>query len=434
MRPWPSASLLALPLLAALVAGCLQSGGPADRPSAPAAADPWPAIQAEMQGVPCEATVGGDTSPNLKLLANVSYGEEAGQHGEVDIAGHLLLHARFQTGGFDLVDIADPLHPVPLGAFQLDDEASGALDVKFSPDNQTALYGTRAGIVLVDVRDPRLPHLVGQWNRTGGTLPPLPVDQWNAHMLFTARIADRDWVFVAPNTGTGVWVLEMTGTPDARGLRYVTQTMAVEGGPLGPHDMYVQKDEKDGHWYLYSADGFEGWTVFNVDDPAHPERVGGMANPAEGAYTHTVQAAWVNGRRLVATIAEIGANALKVYDATDLDSPVLLGAWQADPGRGSAAAEHNFNIVGGRLFMSHYSRGMYILDLNQLGGTPLAGTLQMAPEAHWGDNGELGTGTTDVWDTVLQDGLLYLGDMNGGLYVLGYGCHAAPDPALTSTG
>jgi hypothetical protein len=198
--------------------------------------------------------------------------------------------------------------------------------------------------------------------------------------------------------------------------------------------MFVTQDSQDGHWYLYSADGFHGWSVFNVDDPSDPQLQGGIANPAEGAYTHSIQAEWVNGRRLVATIGEIGANALKVYDATVLTAPVLLGVWQADPGQGSAAAEHNFNMVGGRLFLSYYGYGMYVIDLNVLSGLPVVGTAELQPIAHWGNNGEGGAGSADIWDTVLKDGVIYLGDIQGGLYIVGFGCHALPDPTLTSTG
>ncbi len=427
--------------LALLLSGCVSpaddgpaSGSPAD--GAPAT-DPWPAVRAAMSGVSCEAISGSDTSSNLVQLANVSYGEEAGIHGEVDVRGDLLLHARYQQGGFEMVDVRDPLHPVDLGAFDYNAEDNGdGLDVKFTPDNATALVGLGTGILMVDVRDPATAHIVGQWNFTDAAIAtdPAPRVSENAHMIYAARIAGKDWVFLAPNTSTGVWVLELQGTPDARRLEYVTQTLPVQGGPLGPHDMWVGQDTQDGNWYLYSADGFHGWSAFNVNDPANPELAGGIANPAEGAYTHSIQAAWVNGRRLVATIGEIGANALKVYDATTLNAPVLLGVWQADPGAGSPAPEHNFNMVAGRLFLSYYSYGMYVIDLNQLSGLPAVGTAELAPVAHWGNNGETGGGAADIWDTVIKDGVIYLGDIEGGLVVVGFGCHDVPDPALTSKG
>ena len=320
-----------------------------------------------------------------------------------------------------------------------DEDGGDSLDVKFSPDNATALFGTGAGIRMVDVRDPLNPVPVGQWNFTEATLPtdPVPRVSQNAHMLYTARIAEQDWVFLAPNTNTGAWVLRMDGTPEARTLTYVTQTLPVEGGPLGPHDIFVQKDGQDGHWYLYSADGFHGWTVFNVDDPANPTVAGGWVNPLEAAYTHSIQAAWVNSRRLVATIGEVGVNIFKVYDATNLAAPLLLSVFQASPGEGSVAPEHNFNMVGGKLYLSYYTLGMYIFDLTQLSGLPGVGTTELQPVAHWGQNPEGAPGATDftgIWDTVLKDGVIYLSNIEGGLFVVGYGCNAVPDPTLTSMG
>ena len=438
--------LFALPL-ALLSSGCLDAGDGGDG-AGPAQTDPtytgvrpasvWPAIQDIMADVPCEAEVGDSTSANLVELAHVEYAEASGMHAELDIRGTLAVHARYGTGGFEIIDITDPLALRHLGNFTLD-ENEGALDVKFSPDNATVLYGTGDGIVMADVRDPYNPVQVGHW-----TTDDVPADAetvpglgYNTHMLYTKRIAEQDWVFIAPNANTGVWILKLEGPPEARTLTYVTRTLPVEGGPLGPHDMFVTQDAVDGNWYLYSADGFHGWTAFNVNDPANPELAGGIANPVEGAYTHTIQAEWVNGRRLVATIGEVGANALKVYDATNLRAPILLAAYQAEPGPGSTAPEHNFNMVGGKLYLSYYTLGVYVFDLTQLSGLPVIGTAELSPVAHYGDNPEQAPGPlafAEIWDTVLQDGLLYLSNIDGGLFVVGFGCNAVPDPALTSTG
>jgi hypothetical protein len=289
------------------------------------------------------------------------------------------------------------------------------------------------------VRDPLNPVTVGEWNFTDAKVAtdPAPRAGQNAHMIYTARIGGVDWVFLAPNSNTGIWMLKLEGTPEHRHLTYVAQTLPIEGSVIGPHDMFVNHDEKDGHWYLYSADGFNGWAVFNVDDPSKPSLAGGFVNPAEAAYTHSIQAQWVNGRRLVATIGEVGVNIFKVYDATNLRAPLLLAVFQANPGAGSGAPEHNFNIVAGKLYLSYYSLGMYVFDLTKLTGVPGADTVNLKPVAHWGNNPEGATspaGFTGIWDTVLKDGVIYLSNIEGGLYVVGYGCNHMPDANLTSTG
>lgn len=430
--------LVAASFLVMSLSGCSDGGddGPASG-KGKGGLDVWAPIRELMADVPCEAPVDSNQSPNLLQLANVSYGEEAGIHGELDIRGDLALHARYSTGGFEIVDISDPLHPLDLGHFSLD-KNEGALDVKFSPDNQTALYGINDGIVLVDIRDPTEPALAGKWSFNDASpvvQDPLRAVQQNAHMLYSKRIDGADWVFLAPNTNTGIWILKLEGPPEDRTLTFVTQTLPIQGGPLGPHDLFVQEDELDGNFYLYSADGFNGWSVFNVNDPANPELVGGWINPLELAYTHTIQTAVVGGKRLVATIGEIGVNLLKVYDASNLRAPLLLGVWNAPSPTGPGVAEHNFNIVGGKLFLSYYGNGMYIFDLAALSATPLLSTLEMRPVAHWGNNGEPGgTASANIWDTLVKDGLIYLSDIGGGLFVVGYGCNAVPDPSLTSTG
>ncbi|MEA3189933.1 MAG: hypothetical protein QOD77_515 [Thermoplasmata archaeon] len=435
--------IAALACLAALaLAGCTADDGPATTPpptdEAPSALD---RLREAMAGVPCDVPppAGNENTANLKLLATIQIPAEAdGIHAELDIRGDLAVHARYGSGGFEIYDISDPLRPLHLGNFT---EADGALDVKFGPDNTTVFVGTGAGITMVDLRDPFNPVKSGEWRFTDAQVAtdPLPRVGENAHMFYAKRIAGKDWLFLAPNSNTGAWVLEIGGTPEARTLTYRAQTLPVQGGPLGPHDIYVQQDALDGSWYLYSADGFHGWTAFNVDDPASPQPAGGFVNPAEGAYTHTLQAAAVNGKRIVATIAEIGADFLRLYDATNLAAPVLVGVWQADTTpQGASSPQHNLNIANGSLYISYYGHGMYVFDLAAATAgpsLPLAGSATLAPSAHWSVLGEnVDQGFTGYWDTLVKDGVVYVSHIEGGLLVLGYGCNAPGDPAATSDG
>jgi hypothetical protein len=436
--------------LALLVAGCVSPTATTSTAPVPPA-DPRTVasnLEAAMAGVPCQAPVPATgSSANLKLLSKIEIPDSAlgGIHGELDIRGDLAIHARYGGSGFELYDIKDPLAPVYLGNWThvVDGEEvrDGALDVKFSPDNATVLVGVGDAIHLVDVRDPLHPVQVGDWlaSQASPASGPAATLAYNSHMLYTKRIGGADWVFVAPNANSGIWVLRMEGGPAKPTLKYVAQTLPVEGGPIGPHDLYVQKDALDGHWYLYSADGFHGWTAFNVDDPAHPVPAGGFVNPAEGAYTHTLQAAAINGKRIVATIAEIGADFLRIYDATQMAAPILLGVWQAETTpAGATSPEHNFNIVAGSLYLSNYGHGLYVFDLAAFTkgpSLPVAGTPALRPAAHWAVGAEaVDQGFSGFWDTLLKDGVVYVSHIEGGLVVLGYGCNHAPDPTLTSDG
>ncbi|HUR26355.1 MAG TPA: hypothetical protein VM327_10125 [Candidatus Thermoplasmatota archaeon] len=423
--------LAALALLV-LGAGCLDSStiSPVDDEGATAAPD----LSTMLADLPCEAPYDDvGTTENLRQLSFTEFDGESGPQ-EIDVAGDLLLAARDM--GFSTVDVSNPLLPVVMGHYG---DAAGMLDVKFTPDNLTALVGSYDNIDLVDVRDPAEPRQVGRWTFDQVESPPSGVPGQNAHMVFPARIAGEDWVFLAPQSSTGVWVLKLTGTPDERSLEFVTTTMPIQGGQSGPHDIFVQYDELLQTWILYTADAFLGWTAFDVSDPANPELMVAVPN-ADFSGTHSVQAALVGGRRIVATTTEFGMNALKFWDATDLARPVQVGYWTHELGPGIYDHQHNINIVEGRLYMAHYALGLYVFDLTLLPASP-AGALSIQPVAHYAKLQETGLGAGangGFWDLVLHEGLLYAGVYSGGvqqgLHVIGYGCLTPGDPLQTSVG
>jgi hypothetical protein len=382
-----------------------------------------------MAGVPCKAPEVSETetSANLKQLAHQPWSPEI-ETGELDVDKGLLLASIFsRPGGLVAVDVSNPLKSRILSVFQPDDDLS-TLDVKMTANGSTALLGLvgpnmSAGIAVVDVRDPASPRLMERW------VSPRPGVNQNAHMILTTKIGDTDWVFMAPNDSTGVWILKLVGPPGDRRLELVTQSLLVEGGPLGPHDMYVRFDRALETWVLYAADGYEGWLAYDVGDPATPTFIGGFLHPSSG-YTHTIQAGTIAGRRIVATVEEVGVNLLKVYDATDLSRPVLLGVWHVSSGTGPVSAQHNLQIVKNHLYVAHYGHGVYVFDLAKVAkdATPL--TSELEPMAHYIPPG------TNYWDVVLEDGLLYTGRFmpGGGFDVVGFGCLRPGDRSLTSTG
>ncbi|HLE48388.1 MAG TPA: hypothetical protein VI818_08835 [Candidatus Thermoplasmatota archaeon] len=380
--------------------------------------------------VPCQAPYTATaTTKNFHRLNHT--GLQPGGPQEIDIRGDLLLAAR--AGGFTLFNISQPEAPLELAHYG---DAGGMLDVKFTPDNATALVTTTRHIDVVDIRQPDNPVRVSRWAFTDVATPPSGMSGQNAHMVFTATIKGKDWAFLAPQSSTGVWILEIVGPPETRTLKFVGTTLPVQGGLSGPHDIYVTRDRELG-WLLYTADAFVGWTVFDVNDPTQPRFVGGQPN-TDVSGTHTVQAAWINGKRIVATSTEFGMNALKVWDATRLAAPVLIGYWTRSMGPEQLAIMHNFQIVDGRIYMAYYSEGIFVFNITKLrfGESPFA----LAPEAHFASSGgtpAFGSGGGGFWDVVLHHGRLYAGSYSGhevGLHVIRFGCIPAGDARFTSTG
>lgn len=410
-----------------LMAGCLEAAP--TQPAPTAGVPPLEMIQQIMADVPCEAPYSGTvTTENLKRLNFTQFEDGPGGPQEMDIRGNLLLAAR--AGGFSTVDITDPLNPVVLGHYG---DAGGMLDVKFSPDNQTALVSSRDGIDLVDVRRPDDLVQVGRWRFSDENDPASGQNGQNAHMLYTAHINDKDWVFVAPQSSTGTWILELQGTPDARTLKLVSRTSP--SFPAAPHDMYAHFDPIMKRWLLYTAEIF-AWNVFDITDPANPTFIVSVPNE-EPSGTHSVQPAHIGDRRLVVTSTEFGTNVLKVFDATDFRTVRPIAYWTRQVGPEVYEYQHNINIVDGRLYMAHYALGFFVFDLTKLGTSPLS----LQPIAHYAGSMRSTPGQAyqgGFWDIVLHNGLIYAGAFTGeheiGLHIVGYGCIPPGDPTYTSTG
>lgn len=424
------------------LAGCLQAdagaktipgkailGGKGIRNLAEIKAAAFDEVKAIMAGVPCSVPeVGAGTSKNLKDLQRIGF--ERGGTQSLDTKGDIMIAANGGSG-MAIINISDPLRPRFYANYT---ETKSFGDVKVSPDNMTAVAGSGGVIDLVDIRNPFEPVRVGQWRLSSAGRP--NQGTLNAHMLYTAQIMGEQWVFVAANNNDGVWILKLKGPPEKRELQFVTSTLPIEGGPLGPHDMWVTFDADLKKWLLYSADGYHGWAVFDVSNPAQPMLVGGIVRPETG-YTHTIQAAKIGGKRIVATIAEVGLNLLEVYDATNLMAPVLLATWQVSQEGGvpqPAAPQHEFNIVGGKLYLGHYANGFYVFDLTKVTG-PGSGATSLRPVAHYsvGDPGPASL-FSQIWSVDVISGLLYASSMSRGVIIVGYGCNVPGDASLTSSG
>lgn len=431
------AGLITALLLTATVAGCVDS-----EPATDLRAGALARLSSLMADVPCEVSVdpstGGATSDNLLTLDLAPFEEGVGA--EIDRTGNVLVAGRKGAGGFDVFVLEDPAAPQRV-AQVYQEEGFSSRDVKFDPDGDTLFVATGGlTIDMHDMRDPSQPVLVGTF-----ALPQESGRLRDAHMLWTHHLAGQDWLFVATLSNEGVWIYRITGGPADPGLEYVTQTSPIQGGPLGVHDMWITYDEEaKAHW-LYASDGFMGWTVWNVDDPRAPILVATVPNadPYQG-YVHTVQAQWIGGRRIVATIAEVGHDALKVYDATDITRPILLATWQQDPVMDPTTPQHNLQLVDGLLYVAHYTRGIFIFDLRGLPDLPLSGigsgavdaVAGLQPIARYASDVAPGLGPNawdEFWDVVLVDGVLYTADYTG-LHTVGFACIEPGDATHTSLG
>ena len=427
--------LAPLLVIALIAAGCVSA--PLDDPpgvasEGEASAAAWETVRALVADVPCEAEVGAGTSANLLPLHNLAFGEEAGAHGEFDLRGELALVARNQMGGFEVVDLRDPTNLTVLSSFAL--EETGALDVKWMPSGDAAIIGDYAKVHLVDMRDPANPVLASTFEYEANGLA-----AGQAHMVTPWQFDDgSEYVYVATQGGRQpLHVLARDGWNLTLAGQYAFSPLLASDPALGQHDMTVYHDELLDAPVLFIAEGILGWSAASLADPANPQRIGGSVSLEPGpGYTHTIRVQYFEGKRVVVTMAEVGANTVKVYDATNLQAPVLLARWNADATR-PHIPEHNIQLLDGRLYLAHYTEGVYVFNITRvMQGPPLAGTVEMKPEARFAvespqDGGALGF--ANVWDVAVSKGVIYVNDMANGLTSVGFGCLPAGDATVTAT-
>lgn len=439
------AASLGLLLLGTLAAGCLSGpAGLSEQASLPGSAVENLAarVRALVGPLPCEASVGDGTSANLAEVATAALDEE-GSVGvaELWLQGSLAYVARYGTGGFTIVDIADPLNPVPLASWD-PEETDRGLDVKTTSDGAAALVGGDRGVKIVDVRDPRSPRLEHEHRFA----------KPQAHMLTVFQVEGQDYVAAAKGDGQDLPIFRVAGEPGQHTLEPVSSPKLMRATqPTGvwnahdlarTHDAFFFEDPLLGKPTLWVANVWEGIVALDVSSPEEPREIAWIPN-LNVQYTHTVQTVVLDAqepgkaRRITVSMAEVGYNTMKVYDTTDLASPRLLAEWSV---REAWRPQHNLQVVPPFIYLAHYNQGVFVFRLSDA----LAGSLE--PVARLASTGAerrvQGSPLTTVlgaaldfggtWDVGLRDGLVYATD--GALRIAAFGCLEPGDDAMTSVG
>ncbi len=119
------------------------------------------------------------------------------------------------------------------------------------------------------------------------------------------------------------------------------------------HDVFAREDR------LYVAEGRNPtYSIWDVTDKAAPALVSRVTVPNAG-YVHNV---WpTDDGRHVLTTEETAEKTVKVWNVEDPENPELVGEWL-----GANRIAHNVLVRGRYAFLSHYTAGLYVLDLADL--------------------------------------------------------------------
>ena len=167
----------------------------------------------------------------------------------------------------------------------------------------------------------------------------------------------------------------------------------------GPCDVLVDFNENT----------FDLWDVSNPGDA----RMLSSTTYPNAAYTHS---GWVteDGRYLflhdeLDEVQELVAKTrVLVFNLADLGNPSHAGAWHGP----DAATEHNGAVRGNRHYLSHYGRGLVVLDITDPIEPAEVGHFDTAPLQNLGLGGAWGV------YPFLPSGNLLISDQSSGLFVL----------------
>lgn len=403
---------------------------------------------AGVPSLPCEPDRSGQgMSPSLAVLAFETFGGDGEFREEIDTAvidGRTVLAVSQPSGdALEFLDVTDPTVPVPLATWY----GEGGLldDFKFLPDASGIVTVGRA-LRILDIRDLDDVQVESTFDLIGDE-----AGDGYGHTVSAWVLDGKTYVSIGKAEAGDVSIFALGGEPGGRTLARTAHVGATpisvlpgRPDPIRSHDTWFEVDPLSGTPLLWVANVNWGIVAYDVTDPSAPAvaatMLPGADNPLTG-YMHTAQATNFDGRRLVVGAQEYETGVLKVWDATDLAAPRLIGYWHTPV---ATMPFHNMQVVGQYVYASHFHEGFYVFDLAEVPTPAADGPARMmevfahAPAEGNTEGARVPIGPVQSYEgtleVVLQDGILWTTEVRAGIRSFAFGCVAPGDPAMTSTG
>lgn len=299
-------------------------------------------------------------------------------------------------------DVSSPASPTQRAAVQID--AAVVNDVKVRPDGRVAVVthegstDGRNGITLLSLQDPAAPATMSRY------VDGLAFGVHNAWY-------DGVYLYLAVNDVGGLHILDVS---DPGFPRLVARFYA---GRSFVHDVFVRNG------LAFVAHWDAGLIILDVGNgiaggaPANPVEVGRIEIP--GVKVHN---AWYwPGREYVFVGDEVrGPGSMYVVDVADPRDPKLIAEFRTP---NTTGRPHNFWVDEGKeiVWLSWYRDGLYALDAQGelMGRLDRQGRTILHADYSTGGAGCFDTVANDTcaWAPQLHNGLLYVADVNSGLWV-----------------
>ncbi len=288
-------------------------------------------------------------------------------------------------------DVSNPAAPVRAASLVVD--AGSVNDVKTRADGTLGLITHEGsndglnGVTLIDLTNPLQPSVI---SRTTTSLEPGVHNAW----------IEGDYAYLVVNGSRGIRVLDISNPADPQVVA------GFYAGFSTAHDVYV----RDGLAFVSHWDA--GLIILDVGNgvaggsPTNPVEVGRVQTV--GGNTHN---AWYWPAAGYVFVGEESGRpgVVHVVDVSDLSNPVEVATFGV-----SGATAHNFWLdeARGILYVAWYGRGLRAIDVS--------GELRGGLDAQGREVGNIqySLGATLSWAPQLHDGLIYVSDINSGLWIL----------------
>lgn len=278
------------------------------------------------------------------------------------------------NAGVRIFDVTDPFNPTKVS----DITDMPGFDVKTWKNYAYGVTGTTNGLLgrVADISDVANPQIVGEFP--------------TAHNIFITE--DGYLILAIP----GIRVYDLNPNPAAPELIWSDNRGS-------GHDAAVIGNR------LYDFHGGSGTFIYDFSDPASPELLGAITDPAI-RYHHS---GWTTEDQqylfLCDELARHPTPDVTVWDISEVGNPKKVGEY-AEPD----ATIHNLQIVENFAFISHYTAGFRVLDVSDPSKPELIETFDTSVARGEGFDGAFGV------YSFAPSRNIYVSDGQTGLYIFSF--------------
>jgi choice-of-anchor B domain-containing protein len=193
--------------------------------------------------------------------------------------------------------------------------------------------GTNEGMQIIDMSGlPESVELVGTYS-------------YNEHVRSHNMSIDAatGFAYICGQTHEGFRVVDINNpeNPDDINFVYTEQI----------HDVFARQDT------VYVAEGWRGtFSIHDLSNKNNPELLARVEIPYNG-YVHNIWSS--EDGKYVVTTEETEPMTVKIWSVEDLENIHIVGEYLGDN-----LVAHNAQVIGTRIFLSHYTYGMVIIDFS----------------------------------------------------------------------